>query len=139
MAQQSELFLPKYIFNQSGLASFDGAWIDCSRIGTLTFNVWWTAVASTNGTLSVGSSNDQAVGVGANPAAGSIVPLTLTAPTGGNGGGVHGNAGSLTVSTTASAVMIVIWPVPRLVRLSYTFAAGGGANQFNCSVSGRGI
>lgn len=139
MAAQNELFLPKYLLDQSGLASFDGGWLDCSRIGSLAFNVWWSAFAATAGTLSVGTSNDHTLGQLINPAAGSITALTLTAPTGGNATGVHGNAGSLSVAASASQVQIVIWPLPRLVRLSYTRSAGGTTSQFQCAVTGRGI
>lgn len=127
----------QYIYNQSGIASFNAPWIDCSRFSSLVLNVWWTAVELTDGTLSVEGSNDYRTGQTQSPASASIVTLVLTTPADGETGGFMGNSGSFTVSTTASGFIAILKPPPRLVRFAYTRTAGGGANQFFGSTIGR--
>jgi hypothetical protein len=128
---------PKYIFNQSGLASFNGGWIDCAGISSLSINVWWSAVAATAGTFAFESSDDMSEGQAPNPAAGSIVQLTLTTPSAGTTTGFHGNAGSFSAGAAASSFMAILARPPRLVRITYTRSAGGGADQFNAAWHGR--
>jgi hypothetical protein len=137
MGYPSDWLQQNYLNGQSGLASFSGPWIDCSRFGLVQINVWWSAFAATSGALTVDISGDYTFGAAPNPAAGSITQLTLNAPTGGNITGVHGTG--LTVGATAGATFINIWPTPRLVRLTYTRSAGGTTGQFNATVTGKGI
>lgn len=115
-----------YAVNVSGAATWHGPWFDASLCASLTFNVSWSAVAATDGALSIEATNDPA------QAAANVVTLladnTLT--------NVQVN-GTLTVSTTASKALITVTRPSHFVRVSYTRTAGGGANQFQVFVHGR--
>lgn len=131
-----------YMDGFSGLASFTGRWIDTAMLSCISFNIWWTAVAATAGTLAIQASNDMTMGVDPNasgPTAESITTLTLTAPTGGSTLGVHGNSGSLAVGASASSVVIIMEKLPKFLRVSYTRSAGGGSGQFFGSVYGKSL
>lgn len=120
-----EQVINDYLVGVSGGASFNGGWIDTQAFRVVAFNVSWTAVAATNGTISFEATNDPL------QQAGSIVALTITT--------IHGNGGVLTVGTSASAIGVVIENTFAFHRLKYTRSAGGGAGQFNAWVLGRSL
>jgi hypothetical protein len=110
-----------YLAGQDGSATFNGAWIDTKGFSLLSFNIAWTAVAATSGTLSFDATNDPA------KASTSIIS-SVTVST------IEGNSGALTVSTSAGVVGVNFSRLFRFMRLTYTRSAGGGASQFNAFV-----
>jgi hypothetical protein len=127
---------PFYMNGFDGRFNFNGRWIDTEKLSYLTFNIWWSAVALTNGTLAIQGSNDLTKGKDPNDAVAGNPPddETVTALT---PHVVHGNSASLTVSTTASRVIVVVDKLPKLCRVSYTASAGGASGQFFSKAFGR--
>lgn len=112
---------PDYIVDQSLLASFNGPWIDVGDYNTVEFHAEWTAVAATDGTLSIEGTLDKA----------SINPQPLTIGT------FHG--AWPTVGVTADKTIVIIEKPPRFVRLVYTRVAGGALAQFLCRVFAKAV
>ena len=115
-----------YMVGVSGLATFYGPWVDCSKARSMSFNLAWTAVAATAGTLSIEGTNDDAQAV-TGTAGTNVTTLTI--------GTYHGTYP--TVSTSAANCMVIVEPCPKWVRIVYTRSAGGGAGQFTGRVFGR--
>ena len=104
---------------KSGLANWTSDWIPVAsggyRMASLQVN--WTAVAATNGTLSVEGTNDASKTV--------VTSLTIDKS--------HGTYP--TVGATASSAMVNVSDCPGWIRVKYTRVAGGGAGQFTGFIS----
>lgn len=125
---------PNYLLNQTGAATFTGPWINTDGDHMTSFNVWWSAVAATSGTLSFQGTNDETKVTAAgdtlgqpNPAAASITAITVATS--------HGTFP--TVGTAAANCLVNLTDTPKYIRLKYTSAAGGGVNQFQAAVYGK--
>lgn len=98
-----------YLTNQSGVASFNGGWIDCLNFPFVSISIWWTAVPSTAGTLSLQATDD--------PAQTSALDTITDFNT--------------TVDATAGYAAWRVRNPPRYLRVIWTWTAGGAASQFN--------
>ena len=120
---------PIYLSGVSGLATFYGAWVDCSFLKQIGFTLSWTAVAATAGVLSVEGTDDAAQAV-AGAGGTNVVAITVATATGGTWPNV---------STGAANAMVRFENPPRYIRIIYTRTAGGGAGQFSGFAHGRSI
>ena len=113
----------RYDVTKNGTADWQTLWLDFWALQLAQFQVSWTAVAATAGTLQLQGTNDQA------QAAGSILSFDNSLLTWwGNGP---------TVAATASTTMLAVASPMRFHRLIYTRGAGGGADQFTIACIGR--
>lgn len=117
--------------NQSGLATFQSPWVDATKWRVVAFEIDWTAVAATAGTLAIEGSLDYRIPDSGPfvPSALKIVPMTITTS--------HGTWP--TVGVSAANAMVILENTPPLVRVTYTRSAGGAVNQFNVQVFGRAL
>ncbi len=120
-----------YLANKSGLATFSGPWFDASLCKSVSFQLAWSAVAATNGTLSIEGTNDSA------EAAADIVTIAVAAA--GIGASVEFQGTWPTVGAIAANALVTLRDPPHFVRVSYTRVAGGGANQFQGFAFGRSL
>ena len=120
-----------YLVGKSGLATFNGPWFDASLCKSLTFQLSWTAVAATDGTLSCEGTND--------PAQAAVNVVTLAVGVVNVGASIEPQGTWPTVGATASKAQLKIVDPPHFVRVSYTRIAGGGAGQFSGFAFGRSL
>ena len=121
--------LAKYLVNQSGLATWYGPWVNAEQYKQYGFTISWTAVASTDGTLSFQGTDDPAQAV-AGAGGTNVVTLTVSAPAGGT---------FPTVGAAAANCMVRFENPSHFIRVIYTRVAGGGANQFQAFTHGRRV
>lgn len=106
--------------NPSGMAgagTMTSRWLDMLEMHMCSFNIAWTNVAATAGTISFEGTNDPA------QASTSIVTLTPTV--------ILGNGGVLTTIAAASVVIVNFSELPRFVRYKNVQTAGGAVGQFS--------
>ncbi len=102
----------------SGLATWQSNWVELATPKEiLTYNIAWTAVAATDGLITLEGTNDPA------KASTSIVTFTTANLT------LWGTG--FTVSTTAGKTFASVEGAPHFARMVYTRTAGGGAGQFS--------
>lgn len=118
--QDSEPFT--YLASAAMDATTSYPWVDTSDWDSVSFELWWSAVAATNGTISFEGTDDPAL----------VQNVVLVTPT-----VIHGNGNALSVSTTASKVMCMFENTPDFMRAVYTRVAGGSSTQMNARCGQR--
>lgn len=114
-----------YLTNQSGAASFNGAWIDC-RIGELViWEIYWAAFAGCAGSLALQGTQDTTTV----PAAARIITIPALAS------GIYGVWP--TIGATADIGVAMIKSPFLRMRVACTITGAGTANQFQGTVEIR--
>lgn len=103
------------LVSQSGAADFTSDPIPVAKSGysRVSLSIFWAAVASTAGVLSLEGTDD--------PTQTKWIPLTIQT--------YHGTWPN--VGATASQALVVLSDCPSFVRIKYVRSGGGGAGQFN--------
>lgn len=111
---------------KAGAADMYSEWVDLLYYHTSSWNIAWTAVAATAGTISFEGTNDPTY------AATSIVTCVPTT--------IRGNGGSLTVPVTAACIECAfdVKDMPRFMRYKNHQTAGGAVGQFSGWLIARG-
>lgn len=107
----------------------------CRGLRRISFTMWWTAVASTDGDFFFEGSDDPRVA--SDPANATWVILTPpSASLHKNGSDVTLSGNLFTINASAEEMIVNFADPPAYVRLCYTRRGGGGAAQLNVAQSG---
>ncbi len=110
---------------EDGSADWESDWVDCRGWAYVLFIVPWTTVAASAGVLSMQGRN-----VATNAVAERVVDFANA--------DLQWWGDGFTVGATAGEALIAFESCPAQLRIKYTWAAGGGADQFLPTVIRQG-